>query len=607
MAEKKEKKVRPGPPPPPASVNTAGLAVRVAVGKVFGLDPNTSMVGLQPTWVTEAGTGKLTMSLEASRRSPFPKDPAVHEKLLDMLEREVSALCESPVRIAVAETKRYGVVGGVLVESEHPVLASVGRVSLVRGKKAEIVLVGKKRQVTVKFRVDESVTTEEEAPSADEDATALLEASRAKVLEEVVDLDESVAVKEETRKEEEEEMVVDPFQVVGKVDYDKLVSKFGSQVLDGELLARLERCAQGPLHRFLRRGIFFSHRDLHKICECAERGDPFYLYTGRGPSSSAMHLGHLVPFMMTQWLQEAFGVPLVVQMTDDEKFLWKGVYDGSDYNLDYYRGLTRENAKDIVACGFDKDKTFIFSDVEYVGHMYPNIAKIWKSVTYSQVRAAFGFDGQSNIGQSAFPAIQAAPSFSTSFPVPLSNIPNLPLAACLIPCAIDQDPYFRVTRDVAHKLAPSSHKLGGKPALLHSKFFPPLQGAAGKMSSSDENSAVFLTDTPEDIERKIKAHAFSGGRETAKEQRAKGADLDADVSFQWLRFFMEDDDELDRIARSYGSGQGDYWNTAAVKAKLIDVLKDLVATHQHRRAQVSRADLDEWMAIRPLKTPPPRK
>ena len=45
--------------------------------------------------------------------------------------------------------------------------------------------------------------------------------------------------------------------------------------------------------------------------------------------------------------------------------------------------------------------------------------------------------------------------------------------------------------------AAQSHPLRGKPALLHSKFFPPLQGAAGKMSSSDDSSAVFLTDTPE--------------------------------------------------------------------------------------------------------------
>ena len=36
-----------------------------------------------------------------------------------------------------------------------------------------------------------------------------------------------------------------------------------------------------------------------------------------------MHLGHLVPFLFTKYLQDAFNVPLVVQMTDDEKYLFK--------------------------------------------------------------------------------------------------------------------------------------------------------------------------------------------------------------------------------------------------------------------------------------------
>merc|ERR1712232_1386481 len=125
------------------------------------------------------------------------------------------------------------------------------------------------------------------------------------------------------------------------------------------------------------------------------------------------------------------------------------------------------------------------------------------AITYNTAKGAFGFDGSSNIGQSAFPAIQAAPSFPSSFSKPLGD--DLPLAnkdrtgaadnmACLIPCAIDQDPYFRVTRDIAHKLGPQTHPLKGKPSLIHAKFFPPLQGAQGKMSASDENSAIFLTD-----------------------------------------------------------------------------------------------------------------
>merc|ERR1712066_842708 len=128
---------------------------------------------------------------------------------------------------------------------------------------------------------------------------------------------------------------------------------------------------------------------------------------------------------------------------------------------------------------------------------------------------------ESNIGQSAFPAVQAAPSFPSSFKVPLGGDDKM---CCLIPCAIDQDPYFRVTRDIAHKLVPKTHPLGGKPALIHAKFFPPLEGATGKMSASNQESAVYLNDEPNDVERKILA-AFSGGRETAKEQRAKGADL----------------------------------------------------------------------------------
>ena len=73
----------------------------------------------------------------------------------------------------------------------------------------------------------------------------------------------------------------------------------------------------------LRRGLFFSHRELDMIISCYEKGEKFYLYTGRGPSSESLHLGHLVPFMMTQWLQETFQCPLVIQLTDDEKYLWK--------------------------------------------------------------------------------------------------------------------------------------------------------------------------------------------------------------------------------------------------------------------------------------------
>lgn len=398
-------------------------------------------------------------------------------------------------------------------------------------------------------------------------------------------------------------MIVNIEEVKGKIDYNKLVKEFGSNHIDEDIINQIYELTVGQnrvpcLHRFLRRRIFFSHRDLGALLGAVKSGTPMYLYTGRGPSSESMHLGHLVPFMFTKWLQDAFDVPLVIQMTDDEKFIFKGIYDDQKGdNLDSFARLAIENARDIIACGFKREKTFIFSDLDYVGKMYPNIVRIWKAVTTNTVTHIFGFDGSSNIGKIAFPAVQAAPSFASSFPTVL-NADRNSSHICLIPCAIDQDPYFRMTRDVAHKLVAKNHKLGGKPALIHSKFFPPLQGATGKMSSSDSNSAIFLTDTPEEIESKIKKHAFSGGQETKEKQQELGADLEVDVSFQWLRFFLEDDDELNKIAESYESGKGDYWSTGAVKKRLVEVLQGIVKDHQDRRALITDEVVYEWMKER---------
>ncbi|CAN0418685.1 unnamed protein product, partial [Laminaria digitata] len=55
--------------------------------------------------------------------------------------------------------------------------------------------------------------------------------------------------------------------------------------------------------------------------------------------------------------------------------------------------LAYENAKDIIACGFDPKSTFMFSDLDYIQHMYPMVLKIQKLVTYNQVRGIFGCQG----------------------------------------------------------------------------------------------------------------------------------------------------------------------------------------------------------------------
>lgn len=143
--------------------------------------------------------------------------------------------------------------------------------------------------------------------------------------------DQSVAAALGTGKASEEkkvvrkEQIVDPWTVESdeSIDYDKLIQQFGSQRLTMDLVERMERLTGKKAHRFLRREIFFSHRDLKEMLDLYEAGKKFYLYTGRGPSSESLHLGHTIPFHFTKWLQDAFDCPLVIQLTDDEKFLFK--------------------------------------------------------------------------------------------------------------------------------------------------------------------------------------------------------------------------------------------------------------------------------------------
>ncbi|CAL9128156.1 unnamed protein product [Musa textilis] len=359
-------------------------------------------------------------------------------------------------------------------------------------------------------------------------------------------------------REGEDEQVVNPWEVTakdgGKIDYDKLIEKFGCQRLDESFVRRVERLTGRPAHVFLRRGVFFAHRDFNEILDVYERGEKFFLYTGRGPSSEALHLGHLVPFMFTKYLQDAFKVPLVIQLTDDEKCMWKNL------TVEESKRLARENAKDIIACGFDITRTFIFSDFSYVGGaFYENMVKVAKCVTFNKVVGIFGFTNEDHIGKISFPPVQ--------------------------------DPYFRMTRDVAPRIGYQ------KPALIESSFFPALQGETGKMSASDPNSAIYVTDSSKDIKNKVNRYAFSGGQDSIENHRKYGANLEVDIPVKYLGFFLEDDAELDHIKKEYGAGR---MLTGEIKKRLVEVLSELVERHRKARALVTDEVVDAFMAVRPL-------
>lgn len=375
---------------------------------------------------------------------------------------------------------------------------------------------------------------------------------------------------------------IDPWTVKGGTkgfNYLKLLRQFGTKPITPELIKRIEASTNMRVHKFLRRGLFFSQQDLEQFLDHYDKGLPVYLYTGRGPSSESMHLGHMVPFEFTKYLQDAFGCILVVQMSDDEKFYFKG-----EKSLEYYNGLARENAKDIIAVGFDPAKTYIFSNYEELCRGNPglirNMVVMNSNTTTPQIRAIFGLDkpnengeNKTSIGMMSWPVYQSIPAFSSSFDFIFKGTN----AMCLVPMACDQSPYFRLARDVAAIIeAP-------KPSCLHSEFLVGLSGRHSKMSSTETVAPIFLTDTREQVLPKIKG-SFSGGRETGKLHRELGGDLEVDVAFQWLLYLLDDDAELERIAIEYSSGR---MMTSELKSIMAKAILDYLTEHQKRRELVT--------------------
>ena len=166
--------------------------------------------------------------------------------------------------------------------------------------------------------------------------------------------------------------------------------------------------------------------------------------------------------------------------------------------------------------------------------------------------------------------MQTVPSF---LPSVLKN-KEIP---CLIPHGVDQDPHFRIARDVLPKLG---HL---KPASIQCSFLPPLQGVGGKMSSSKEESAIYTTDDAKTVANKINKYAFSGGRATLEEHKKRGGNPEVDVSFQYLKMFFEPDDKrLEKIEAMYKSGD---LSIGELKKILIDKINAFLKEHQKKRKE----------------------
>jgi tryptophanyl-tRNA synthetase len=172
------------------------------------------------------------------------------------------------------------------------------------------------------------------------------------------------------------DFTVTPYAVEGTVDYEKLLDQFGAD----ELTADQRDQFPDLMHPLVRRQIYYAGRDIDPFLDAVESGEQCSIVTGIGPSGP-MHIGHIFPFYFAKELQDRTGAHVYIPLSDDEKYLAK------DLSFREVQRWTEENLRDILAVGFDPERTRIIVDTEDSDVVYPAAAEFAKHYTQRTVNA----------------------------------------------------------------------------------------------------------------------------------------------------------------------------------------------------------------------------
>ncbi|MFC1801071.1 tryptophan--tRNA ligase [Nanoarchaeota archaeon] len=358
--------------------------------------------------------------------------------------------------------------------------------------------------------------------------------------------------------------VVTPWEIKGDIDYDKLAKEFGV-----EMLKQLPDVFNENV--LFRRKVVYAHRDFGRIMSAMKDKKPYVMMTGLMPSGK-FHIGHM---MLAQQMifHQKMGAKLYIAVADIES------YNARGQSLEESRKIAvEEYIINYIALGLKPKNCEIYfqshrsQEAKKANAFYRLQNLLARHATFNEFRAVYG---EITPGKMLAALLQAADMLHPQLPEFEGPVP------VVVPVGIDQDPHLRLARDITKRF--KTFKFTQLSSTYH-KFMPGLGG--GKMSSSDPNSYIALTDTPEEAKRKINKYAFSGGQPTLEEHRKKGGNPDIDVSFQYLaNFFEPDDKKLNQIYRDYKSGK---LLTGELKQILIEKLQTFLKEHQKNREKAKK-------------------
>lgn len=367
---------------------------------------------------------------------------------------------------------------------------------------------------------------------------------------------------------------INPWEVKDDVNYGKLLNEFGIV----ELKSLPEVFEKNILFR---RKTIFAHRDFNKVLTCIKEKKPFVMMTGLMPSGK-FHLGHM--FLAQQMVfYQKLGGRIYIAVADLE------AYNVRKKSLKELRKIAvEEYLLNYAASGLDLSKCDIYfqsdrsKDAKKANAYYRLASNFSRYATFNEFKGVYG---QISPGKMNASLLQASDMYHAQLP----EFEGKPVQT-FIPVGVDQDPHIRIARDMARRN--KDHKFIPIASTYH-LFLPALQGK-GKMSSSDENSFIAMTDDAATVKRKINKYAFSGGKDTVEEHKKHGGNSEVDVSFQYLRMFFEsDDNKLKEIKEKYESG---VMLTGELKSYLIEKINKFLAEHQKKREEL-RPKIEKMFAL----------
>ncbi len=344
---------------------------------------------------------------------------------------------------------------------------------------------------------------------------------------------------------------IDPWGSFPVKDYGHVFKEFGLQQFPLEPSEKLG-------HYLFERGVVVAHRDFDKVLKRIESRKPFVNITGIA-ASGPYHLGHKVDIDLFKFFKSK-GARNYFAVSDLDAFLSRP--DEKIPDLKTAKKWAVENVADLLALGLEEDDIYVQSRKE--NRYYEFAFELSKKITKNTFEAVYG---HVDLGKVAANFLQYADIMHPQLAEFEGSMPSI------TGIGLDQDPHARLTRDIAKRLP---YKLA-VPSFIYFRHQSGLQPGL-KMSSSHPETAIFLSDSLKDVEKKIN-RAFSGGQPTVEEHRQNGGNLEIDLVFEMLKFHFPNTKELERIGEEFSSGK---MLSSELKRFAIDFFVPMVKEHQQR-------------------------